>query len=338
MKYINSKAVRLGYVPLTDCAPLAVAKEKGLFEKYEVNVKLIREPGWASLRDKITYQELDMASSVSALAIAIHLGKGCIGTDISVPMMISMGGNAICLSNELDAETIKNGEGLRDFIIYKWKKSRPLTFAVVHDFSSHHLLLREWLTSHGVDPDENVEIITLPPEVIPRNLKSGNIDGYCVGEPWASKAALEGYGWICKTSMEESTLSAEKLLVTQTSYLDNNRDLVTRICKALLDACRYCQNPENYQEVAELLSQENYLNEPAEVVYNSFAPEYKLGNNKIIGGGALHQFHNERIHQPNAEKFRFILKQLVAHDILPQTPFDKILTIGAESVYEDVIA
>ena len=220
-------------------------------------------------------------------------------------------------------------------MIGHWKKSRPLTFAVVHDFSFHHLLLRDWLIENQLDPDENVEIITLPPEVIPRNLEAGTIDGYCVGEPWASTAVLGDYGWIVKTSMSDQAPCAEKLLITPDRVVESSRSQVVAVCRALLEACAYCQNADNYEEVATLLSGERYLNAPKEVILNSFSREYNWGH-KSVAGGALHEFHSERLHQPNSEKFRYILNKLVQHGVVNKTPFEKVQSLGAEDLFEEI--
>lgn len=179
------KPIRLGFVPLTDCAPLVMAAELGLFEKYGLRVTLHRELGWASIRDKIIFGELDAAHALAAMPLAATLGLGSVRSKCLTALVLNLHGNAITLSNELWRQGVRDGASLREET-KRWRGQRVLTLGVVYPFSSHRHLLRKWLAAHSINPDRDVRMVVVPPPQMASNLKAGNLDGFCVGEPWNS--------------------------------------------------------------------------------------------------------------------------------------------------------
>ena len=144
------QSIRLGYVPLIDCAPLAVAQEAGIFERHGLNVSLHRELGWATVRDSLFYGDLDAAQSIAGIAFALGFGLTDLRCDVSVPLILNLHGNAITLSASLTHDEIGDGAGLKRYLLKHWKKSRPFTLAATHRLSSHSILLHAWLTRHGL--------------------------------------------------------------------------------------------------------------------------------------------------------------------------------------------
>ena len=187
--------------------------ETGIFERYGLNVVLSRELGWASVRDKMFYGDLDAAQSIAGIAFALGMGFSELRCEVAVPLILNLHGNAITLSTDLSPAEIGKGEGLQDYLTSSWKKDRPFTLAATHRFSSHHILLYQWLRRHGISCPADVEIIFLPPPLMPRHLKAGHIDGYCVGEPWNSESILAGTGWCPATSSDLSHGHPEKVLL-----------------------------------------------------------------------------------------------------------------------------
>ena len=239
----NKFPLRLGFVPLSDCAPIAVAMETGIFERYGLNVVLSREPGWAIVRDKMFYGDLDAAQSIAGIAFALGMGFSELGREVAVPLILNLHGNAITLSSDLKPSEIGKGEGLQFYLTHSWKKDRPFTLAATHRFSSHHILLHQWLKRHALSCPGDVEIIVLPPPLMPRHLKAGHIDGYCVGEPWNSESILPGTGWCPATSSDLSHGHPEKVLLVSGKFLRERYDETIALAAALLDACKLCQDP-----------------------------------------------------------------------------------------------
>ena len=194
-------ALRVGFVPLTDCAPIVVAHELGLFQKHGVRVVLSRELGWASIRDKIIHGELDAAHAVAGMPVAATLGLGSIRCDCVAALVLNLHGNAITLSNELWDRGVRDGASLAEQI-RRLRGQKNFTFGVVYPFSSHNFLLRAWLASFGIRPERDVRIVVVPPPQMTVNLKGGHPDGFCVGEPWNSLAVQSGAGWCAAVSAE----------------------------------------------------------------------------------------------------------------------------------------
>jgi two-component system, oxyanion-binding sensor len=181
----NRRSIRLGFVPLVDCAPLVIAFEHGYFQKYGLDVELSREIGWATIRDKIAYGELEAAHALAPMAVALTAGIGCAPIPCLTGLILNSHGNAITLSDDLWQRGVRTAADFAK-VIRQSRDVKTYTLAVVFPHSSHHFLLRQWLKSGGINPDKDVRIVVVPPPQMMPNLVGGTIDGYCVGEPWNS--------------------------------------------------------------------------------------------------------------------------------------------------------
>ncbi len=324
--------LRLGYVPLSDCAPIAVARETGLFDRYGLNVSLSRELGWASVRDKIYYGELDAAQSIAGLALSLGLGFSELRCDVVVPLILNLHGNAVTLSTDLKSSEIGHGEGLKAHLMHSWKKDRPFTLAATHRFSSHHILLHTWLHRHGLSAPEDAEIIFLPPPLMPRHLKAGQIDGYCVGEPWNSVSILQGSGWCPVTSSDLSHGHPEKVLLLSGRFLHDRRDESIALVAALLDACKMCQNPGFHDQLVSILAMKEYTGASPEVLRNSLFGHFAIGQ-QTVNDASFHIFHGQSVNRPTVEKASWVLAGLRAIGVLPEITAGSLSRIYREDVF-----
>ena len=324
--------LRLGFVPLSDCAPIAVARETGIFERHGLDVELSRELGWASVRDKIIYGHLDAAQSIAGIAIALGLGINEMRCEVAVPMVLNLHGNAITLSTEIGPDKIGRGEELRTFLTYGWKNDRPFTLAVTHRYSSHYSLLKSWLSRHGVLAPEHVEIIFLPPSLMPRSLKAGHIDGYCVGEPWNSESIIAGTGWCPATSAEIARGHPEKILIVSGNYLCEQRDESITLVTALLEACELCQAPEFREDLISILALKAYTGATPEVLRNSLGPTFDSGVDRVSAEG-FHIFHGESINRPSMDKASWVLSELRNAGTIPEGTCGALSRIFREDLY-----
>ncbi len=324
--------LRLGFVPLSDCAPIAVAKELGIFEKHGLNVRLSRELGWASVRDKIYYGELDASQSIAGIAFALGLGFSELRCDIAVPLILNLHGNAITLSNELNQDQIGKGDGLRDFLSYSWKKDRPFTLAATHRYSSHHILLHAWLKRYNIQSPKDVEIVFLPPPLMPRQLKSGHIDGYCVGEPWNSEAIINGSGWCLVTSAELSQGHPEKVLLVSGRFLKERKIDSIQLVAALLEACKLCQDPEFRDDLVKILSMPAYTGASPQVLNNSLSGRLVTDDSNDTHN-SFHVFHGNNVNQPTVEKATWVLAGLRNIGALPEITAGSLSLIYREDIY-----
>lgn len=267
-----------GIIPLTDCAPLAVAVEKGYFRKYGVNVTLSREPSWANIRDKVAVGALDGAQMLAGMPIAATLGLGTPAKPMITAFSMDLNGNAITVSNSLYTRMLEaDPEGMRERPLSARPLKKvidqartagrpPMTFATVFPFSKHNYEIRYWMAAAGIDPDRDVRLIVVPPPQMVANLESRNIDGYCVGEPWNARAVMAGIGHALITSHEIWSNCPEKVLGVSKEWAERHPNTHRAVLMALLEAAQWMDKPENRNEVARLISSPSYVDAPEEVV------------------------------------------------------------------------
>lgn len=278
----------LGFIPLTDCAPLVVALENGLFAAEGLDVSLSREASWATLRDKLAYGLLDGAQMLAALPIAMSLGLGSPKIPTLTALGLDLNGNAITVSNQLFLEMAEaapramsrpeiSSSALRAVILAHRAAGRPpLTFAMVYPYSSHHYLLRHWLAAGGIDPDTDLKLTVVPPPLMAERLAAGVIDGYCVGEPWNALAVQQGLGRVIITSHAIWNNHPEKVLGVTEAWAERHPHTHLALLRALLRACAWLDQPEHRPEIVALLAQRHYLDAPADAIGMSMTGTYKF--------------------------------------------------------------
>lgn len=267
-----------GFLPLTDSAILIAAKEKGFAEAGGIALNLMRETSWANVRDRLAIGQFEIAHALAPMPIAANLGLTPFNTKLIAPMALGLGGNAITVSirlgnamKEQQAFDIIDAKsaGLALARVIKQRKTegkKPLQFGVVHPFSGHNFELRYWLSASGIQPDVDVEIVILPPPFMPDALLSGQIDGFCVGEPWNSVAVSKNAGMLITTKSAIWASSPEKVLAVRDDWASDNRDTLWALIRALYRSAAWCGDNNNHRELAELLGKPEYLDRPAEQI------------------------------------------------------------------------
>ncbi len=273
-------AIRVGYVGLVDAAPLLVAEHFGIFESKGLNVVLSREVGWATIREKVLFGELEAAHALSTLPFVATLGLGSPSIPCVSGLVISRGGNAVVLSEELRHRGVKNKETLKMDVDNR-KAFRKYKFATVYACSPHNFHLREWLISAKIDPDADVELVTLPPAQMCRNLAAGTIDGFCVGEPWASLAISDKIGWSPVNSADLSPGHPEKVLMVKEDYAADHLEENVSLIAAIVEACAICEDPSQRGRIAELLSDRKRVNCSQELLDQCLSPSFNYGLGRV---------------------------------------------------------
>ncbi|AXS42795.1 nitrate transporter [Breoghania sp. L-A4] len=265
-----------GFIPLTDCAPLVVAAHKGFAADEGLTLELHRETSWATIRDRVVFGHFDVAQMLAPMPLARSLGIGHIKVPMIAPCALSQGGNAITVSADLwqrmegagarlGAAPGTNGAALAA-VIKARDRSEPLVFAMVYPFSGHNYELRYWLAAAGIHPDRDVRLIVVPPPMMGAALAAGQIDGFCVGEPWSSLAVDEGSGRIAATKADIWRQSPEKVLGCRRDWADANADTLAALIRALHAAARWADDPGNRDALCALLAHPDHLNVPAGVI------------------------------------------------------------------------
>jgi NitT/TauT family transport system ATP-binding protein len=283
----SPSVVVAGFIPLLDCAPLVVASEKGFAAREGIELALVRETSWANIRDRIVVGHFDVAHMLAPMTIASTLGLGHLQVPMIAPISLGLGGNAVTVSTGLwqqmtshgatagaDAKT--QGAALKKAIDHRGRRRTPLTFAMVYPFSSHNYELRYWLAASDIDPDRDVRLVVMPPPLLVDALREGQVDGFCVGEPWNSLAVSVGVGCIATTTSSIWRLSPEKVLGCKLEWAQRHPDQLSALLRAIYRAAMWCERPENFAALAELLSQPNYVGAPAQILMRGLANRLSL--------------------------------------------------------------
>jgi nitrate/nitrite transport system substrate-binding protein len=274
----EKEVIRLGIIPLTDCAPIVMAKELGLFAKYGVNVEVSKEASWANVRDKILTGELDGAHCLFSMPFSVYTGVGGKeGSEMKIAMMLNNNGQAITLSKDFCGKVgFKQTNKVAAAVAAKLKAEKEVTFAMTFPGGTHDLWLRVWLAAAGVS-QKTSKIITIPPPQMVANMKVGNMDGYCVGEPWGGVAVKQGIGFTEISTQDIWKHHPEKALVVNKKFSEERREDLKNVMKAVLEACKWLDNRANRKKAAEIIGKIPYVNAPADVIEARLMGDYNLG-------------------------------------------------------------
>lgn len=272
-------SLRIAYLPLTDSAVLAVAREKGFAEEEGIALDLVRTVSWATLRDRLIFGQVQAAHMLAPLAIAVTLGLSQQPAPLAAPYKLNVNGNMLVMAREF-AQALEPDVLARlndplgtahDFAaaIGLWKR-KPV-IGVVHRFSSHAIMLRYWLASAGVDPDRDVLLRVVPPSLTVEAMRAGEIDGFIAGEPWGSAAVDAGLAEAVAIGERIWRRGIEKILAFRTPWLEENPQVVDALIRALVRSAAWCDDPANHEALAHLLSQPHFVDQPADLIQRALS-------------------------------------------------------------------
>jgi NitT/TauT family transport system ATP-binding protein len=345
-----SSELTVGFLPLVDaCLPI-LAHEHGFAEEEGVSLRLVKDVSWATVLDRLLYGHSDAAHMVAPLAIATTLGRGRPAEALSVPFVLGLNGNAISFRPDYaqrlrPAGTIGDaaqvGAILRTIAHERLAAGDPLRFGVVHRYSSHNYMLRYWLAACGIRPDHDVEITTVPPPFCADALRTGEVDGICVGEPWNSVAVEQGAGEIVLASAQIWRRGVEKVLTLKERVLDEKIDAVRHLIRALCRAGAHFVDPVNWDVNAAILAGPEYLDGDPAVIRRAIADRLLLAR----GGAVVHYpdfmfQYREAANFPWVSQAEWLYTQMVRWD---GTPFNaqearKAARVFRPDVYRSALA
>jgi nitrate/nitrite transport system substrate-binding protein len=280
----------IGFIPLTDCASVVMAGELGLFKKYGLNVTISKEASWAAVRDKLLLGQLDAAHVLYGLMYGAHLGIGSQKKDMAILMGLNHNGQAITLSKKLAEAGVKDGATLKKAVD---KKDREYTFAQTFPTGTHAMWLYYWLAANGIDPFNDVKNIVIPPPQMVANMRVGNMDGYCVGEPWNARAIFDKIGFTATTTQGIWKNHPEKVLGTTKEFVDKYPNTTRAMMAAVIEASQYVDTMSNRASVSDIIGGKSYVNAPPPVILGRMQGKYEDGLGKTWDDPDYMKFYND---------------------------------------------
>ena len=275
----EKSVVNIGFIPLTDCASVAMAAVKGFDRKYGITITPSRQASWAAVRDKLASGELDASHVLYGLVYGVQMGIGGPQKDMAVLMTLSNNGQGITLANHFKGKGVTDGASLAKLIGARSSHGPgdAYTFAQTFPTGTHAMWLYYWLAAHGIDPLVQTRLITVPPPQMVANMRAGNMDGFCVGEPWNARAIQDGIGFTAATSQDIWADHPEKVLGTTREFAERYPNTARAMIMALLEASKYIDTLEHRAEVAKVIADKAYVSTDASTIEGRMLGRYSDG-------------------------------------------------------------
>ena len=287
----EKKEVKIGFIPLTDCASVVMASVLGFDKKYGVTTIPSKEASWAGVRDKLVNGELDFAHVLYGLVYGVHLGTAGPKKDMAVLMSLNNNGQAISLSKVLADKGAVDGPSLAKLMA---KEKREYTFAGTFPTGTHAMWMHYWLAAAGINPVSGAKLITVPPPQMVANMRVGNMDGFCVGEPWNHRAIMDGIGVTANTTQDIWQDHPEKVLGTTADFVQKYPNTTRAVMMAVLEASRWIDaSLSNKMKMAETVAQKAYINTSVDVINQRILGRYQNGMGKTWDDPNHMKFFND---------------------------------------------
>ncbi|MBO1504204.1 CmpA/NrtA family ABC transporter substrate-binding protein [Serratia proteamaculans] len=305
----EKKEIRVGFIPLTDCASVVMAAVKQFDQKYGIKIIPSKEASWAAVRDKLLSGELDAAHVLYGMVYGLQLGVAGPQQDMAVLMTLNNNGQAITLSNQLKQAGVTDAASLKKTVDASAKGT--YTFAQTFPTGTHAMWLYYWLANAGIHPFDDVRNVVVPPPQMVMNMKIGNMSGFCVGEPWNQRAIAEDIGFTAVTSQEIWPDHPEKVLGTTGNWVAANPNSARALTAAVLDAARWIDSSDaNRQETAQVVAGRAYINTKPEIITGRMLGQYQDGLGKSWQDAhAMRFFHDGEVSYPYLSDGMWFLTQ-----------------------------
>jgi nitrate/nitrite transport system substrate-binding protein len=287
----EKKEVKIGFIPLTDCSSVVMASVLDIDRKYGIKIVPSKEASWAAVRDKLVNGELDAAHVLWGLIYGVHMGLGGPKKDMAILMNLNHNGQAITLSRKLYDKGVKDGASLAALIR---KEKADYTFAHTFPTGTHAMWIYYWLAAQGINPFTDVKTITVPPPQMVANMRVGNMDGYCVGEPWNNRAIVDKIGFTVETTQGIWKDHPEKALGTSAEFVAKNPNTARAMTAAIIEAGKWIDaSLVNRQKTAETVADRSYVNTDKDVILARMLGRYDNGIGKAWDDPDAMKFFND---------------------------------------------
>lgn len=284
----ETKTAKLGFIALTDAAPVIIAKELGFFAKHGMpDVIVAKQASWGATRDNLVLGSgaggIDGAHILTPMPYLMSLGVNSAPVAMSILARLNTNGQAISVEKiYLGAKAAMNSAALKPIIAEKKAKGDKINMAMTFPGGTHDLWLRYWLAAGGIDPDKDVDLITIPPPQMVANMKANTMEAFCVGEPWNGQLVNQGIGYTAVSTGQMWMNHPEKSLGMRSDWVAKNPNAAIALTAAVIEAQRWCDNPANTAKLAEIIAGRDYLKCEVGEIFNRLAGNFTFGDGRVI--------------------------------------------------------
>jgi nitrate/nitrite transport system substrate-binding protein len=332
--------IKLGIIALTDCSPIVIAHEKGLFKKYGINSTVSKEASWAVIRDKLVTGENQATHMLIGMPIASTMGLGGSAVkEMVFPWILNRNGQGITLSNKFKGKVAGDPKALKPLVDEAKAGGTPLTFAMTFPPGTHAMWIRYYLAAGGINPDSDITLTTIPPPQMVANMKVGKMDGYCVGEPWNARAIAEDIGYTSVATQEIWKNHPEKVCAFTKEFAEKNPKTVKAVLKGLQEASVWLDDLGNRKEQVDIISAASYVNCPPEVIYSRLMGELDYGDGRTKKDEDYMIFSGRNCNYPQPKFVKWWLSQFRRWGMVEGTPdYDGVAkATAATALYEEAM-
>ena len=306
----ESPNVRFGIIALTDCSPIVIAHEKGLFKKHGIQSSISKEASWAVIRDKLQTGDNQATHMLIGMPIASTMGLlGSPKKPMVFPWMLNRNGQAITLKSEFLGKVQEDPKALKPFVEKAKALGEPMTFAMTFPPGTHAMWMRYYLGAGGINPDKDVNLITIPPPQMVANMKVGKMDGFCVGEPWNARAISDKIGYTSVTTQDMWKDHPEKVCAFTEEFAVKNPKTVKAILKALHEASVWLDVMANRPEQCTIVSKPTYINCDAKIIEGRLLGQLDYGDGRQRKDEFPMHFSQRNCNYPQAKYATWFLSQ-----------------------------
>jgi nitrate/nitrite transport system substrate-binding protein len=314
-------ALKFGMIALTDCSPIVIAHEKGLFKKQGIDSTVSKGASWAAIRDALANGDIQATHMLLGMPIASTLGLlGSPKRPMIAPWILNRNGQSITLKKELAGKVAADPKALQPIAAAAKAAGKPLTFAMTFPPGSHAMWVRYWLAAGGIHPDKDVSLITIPPPQMVANMKIGKMDGFCVGEPWNARAIADGIGFTATNTQDIWKDHPEKVCAFTAEFADKNPNTVKAVLRALHEASVWLDDQKNRPELAEIVSRPTYINCPKELILSRLLGQYDFGDGRKKQDPSYMIFSSRNCNYPQPKYASWYLTQYRRWGMLDADP------------------
>jgi nitrate/nitrite transport system substrate-binding protein len=317
----ESTSIKFGIIALTDCSPIVIAHEKGLFKKYGIDSTVMKGANWAAIRDNLSSGDLQATHMLIGMPIASTMGlAGSPKKPMIIPWMLNRNGQAITLKNEWKGHVAADPKALKPFVEKAKKLGEPLTFAMTFPPGTHAMWMRYYLGAGGINPDKDVSLIVVPPAQMVSNMKIGKMDGFCVGEPWNARSINDGIGFTALSTQDLWKDHPEKVCAFLAQFADKNPKTIKACLKALHEASVWLDSLENRPEQCQIVSRATYINCDPKTILGRLQGHYDYGDGRKKEDDHYMIFSGRNCNFPQPKYCKWFLSQYRRWGLVTGTP------------------